>query len=105
MIRHCVFFSFKTSASSREIEGLVAEFRGLTESIALILDFEWGLNCSPEGLDRGHSHCFSLLFAGERERDAYLIHPAHQAFGLRAGPLLREALVFDYPIQGGRAGS
>jgi hypothetical protein len=99
MIRHCVFFSFKTGARQAEIDEIVAAFRALSVSIPQILDFEWGLNSSPEGKDRGLSYCFSLCFASKMERDDYLVHPAHQAFGLLAGPLVKEVLVLDYEIR------
>ena len=41
----------------------------------------WGLNSSPEGKDHGFTHCFTLTFDSEADRDAYLPHPAHQHFG------------------------
>ena len=49
--------------------------------IDLIKGYEWGTDCSPEGLQQGLTHCFFLTFHSDADRDAYLIHPAHKAFG------------------------
>lgn len=88
MTRHCVFFGFSSETSAADIEAIVANFRALPAAIPLILDFEWGLNNSPEGRSGRPTHCFSLCFAGQKERDAYLVHPAHQAFVAGLGSLL-----------------
>jgi hypothetical protein len=99
MTRHCVYFGFTPETSAADIDGIVVDFRALTKAIPLILDFEWGPNNSPEGRSGLLTHCFSLCFAGEKERDAYLVHPAHQAFVAKLGPRLREVSVLDYNIQ------
>jgi hypothetical protein len=51
---------------------------------------------SPEKHDKGFTHCFVLTFAGEKERDAYLIHPEHKAFGKVLGPVLGDVFVLDF---------
>lgn len=55
----------------------------LTEIIPGLLAFAAGPNQSPEGLSRGYTHAFSVDFTSEAARDAYLVHPAHQAAGAR----------------------
>ena len=73
-----------------------AAFVALPSKIAEIKDFEWGLNNSPEGLDKGFTHCFFLTFDSEEGRAVYLPHPAHKAFGKVLGPHLEDVLVLDY---------
>lgn len=55
-----------------------------------------GANCSPEGLSRGLTHGFAMEFEGAAARDAYLPHPAHEAFKARHVPKLEEVLVVDF---------
>ena len=61
-----------------------------------IKDFEWGLNNSPEGLNKGLTHCFFVTFDTEEGRAAYLPHPAHKAFVSLLGAHLEDVLVLDY---------
>jgi hypothetical protein len=49
--------------------------------VGTVRSFEWGTNNSPEGHDKGFTHCFCLTFDTEADRDAYLPHPAHIAYG------------------------
>jgi hypothetical protein len=62
------------------LRGIARAFGELARALPFVTGFEWGRNSSPEGLDRGLTHCFVLSFAGPEGRDAYLPHPAHQAF-------------------------
>ena len=48
-------------------------------------------------LDQGFTHCFCLTFGSEADRDAYLPHPAHAAFGAQyVRPSVEGVFVFDY---------
>lgn len=98
-LRHVVLFAFKDSATLERIDAVVADFGLLRERIPGIVAYEWGTNVSPEGLNQGYTHCFTLTFAGENERDAYLVHPAHQAFVDTLGACLEKSLVVDYWAQ------
>jgi hypothetical protein len=94
-LRHVVLFSFKDSASEADIASIVAGFSALPNAISGITAFEWGTNVSPEGLNDGFTHCFTLSFARVEDRDAYLVHPAHTDFVKTLGCLQR-SLVVDY---------
>ncbi|MEO1525573.1 MAG: Dabb family protein [Planctomycetota bacterium] len=96
LLRHAVFFSFKESSSEKEIDGVVKAFAELPAKIDAIIDFQYGVNNSPEGLDGGFTHCFLLTFADEAGRDSYLPHPAHKAFGAALRPHLKSVFVIDY---------
>ncbi|MEM7658755.1 MAG: Dabb family protein [Bacteroidota bacterium] len=96
LLRHVVLFKFKDESSEADINTAIAAFEALPEKIPQIYDFEWGTDNSPEGLQDGFTHCFFLSFLSEEDRDAYLPHPDHKAFGEVLGPHLDKVLVVDY---------
>lgn len=98
-LRHVVLLRFKPDATAGEIQRIEQAFASLAGRITEVQNLEWGTNNSPEGLDRGFTHCFTLGFADAAARDAYLLHPVHQAFSAQAGPHLAEVLVIDYAVQ------
>ena len=95
-LRHVVLFKFKDSATPEDIANAEQAFVALPNKISVIRDFEWGINNSPEGLDKGFTHCFFLTFDSEEDRAVYLPHPDHKAFGGILGPVLEDVLVLDY---------
>jgi hypothetical protein len=96
VLRHAVFFSFKETASENDIKGVIAAFAELPSKIKSIIDFQWGTNNSPEGLNDGFTHCFLLTFKDEAGRAEYLPHPAHKAFGDVLRPHNGQVFVIDY---------
>ncbi|SNT25600.1 Stress responsive A/B Barrel Domain [Noviherbaspirillum humi] len=96
VLRHVVLFAFKQEASAEQVNDTVSRFAALPQAMPGIRQFEWGSNVSPEGLNDGFTHCFTLSFASAEDRDAYLTHPAHQAFVARLGECLARSLVIDY---------
>lgn len=95
-LRHVVAFKFKDSATPEQIDRAVAEFRALKDKIPQIVAFEMGTNVSPEGLHKGFTHCFILTFRSAEDRDIYLEHPDHQAFGRSLRPILEDVFVIDF---------
>jgi len=63
-----------------------------------IVSFEYGLNNSPENLNKGFTHVYLLTFKDAAARDAYLPHPEHKSFGALLGKLniLEEPFVIDF---------
>jgi hypothetical protein len=52
---------------------------------------------SPEGLDQGFTHIFTLTFASKEALEKnYLHEPVHQEFVAMLDGLLEKALVVDY---------
>ncbi len=98
MVRHCVLLSFHGGTPETSIRSVEERFVSLKTGVAEVMELEWGLNSSPEGLDKGFTHCFFLSFADDAARDRYLVHPLHQAFGALVGPLLADVLVVDYRL-------
>jgi len=95
-LRHVVAFKFKASASKDDIKKVEDAFRDLKKKINTIVDYEWGINNSPENHNRGCTHGFILTFKSDKDRDEYLVHPAHKEFGKLVGPLLDEVFVIDF---------
>ena len=96
LLRHVVLFKFKDNATPDDIKKVEEAFKELPSIIPEIKTFEWGRNNSPENLNDGFTHCFFVSFASEKDRDAYLPHPAHKAFGALLKPYLDKVLVVDY---------
>lgn len=99
VLRHVVLFGFKPEASPEDIKKVEDAFAALPSKINGIIGYEWGTNVSPEKLDQGHTHCFFLTFANEADRDAYLVHPEHKAFGAVLRPHLAKVTVVDYFVR------
>jgi len=95
-LRHVVLFKFKETATASDIVKVERAFAALTTKIEQIQEFEWGLNISPENLNKGFTHGFLLTFNSEKDRDLYLPHPDHKAFGEIIKPILEDVLVVDY---------
>ncbi len=95
-VRHVVAFKFKANTDQSQIDKVVDEFGNLKNSIDTIVSFETGTNISPENLNKGFTHCFILTFRNEKDRDAYLVHPAHKAFGKLVGPVVDDVFVIDF---------
>ena len=96
LLRHVVMFQFKSTSSEAEVQKVVDAVRALPSKIPAIAEFEYGTNNSPEGLADGLTHCFLVSFKSEADREAYLPHPAHQAFVDVLKPHLEKVVVIDY---------
>jgi len=95
-LRHVVLFKFKETSTAADIKSVETAFDKLPSQIKEIKDYEWGLNNSPEGLNKGFTHCFLVTFDSEEDRAIYLPHPAHKAFVDVLSPHLDDVLVVDY---------
>jgi Stress responsive A/B Barrel Domain len=102
LVKHIVVFKYKASASSGQIDEVTKAFKALKDKIPGILSFEYGVNSSPENLNKGFTHVYLVTFEGAEARDAYLPHPEHKKFGELLGLLdvLEEAFVVDFQATG-----
>jgi len=98
-LRHVVFFGFEETATPEEVAEIEAKFASLPTDIPVIKAFEWGTDCSPEGLQKGHTHCFFLTFESEADRDAYIVHPSHKELGALLKGKLKNVTVIDYWVK------
>lgn len=96
MLRHVVLLSFKEESSQEDIKKVENAFIALQDKIPQIKDFEWGTNNSPEGLNKGLTHCFLVSFESEADREIYLPHPDHKAFVEVLSPHMKDVTVVDY---------
>ncbi len=99
VLRHVVLFQFKEGTTPEQIQTVENAFRALPSKIDAIRDFEWGTDVSVEGIAEGFTHCFLVTFASAADRDAYLPHPDHRAFGAIFHPHRGKVLVLDYWAQ------
>ncbi|MEM9937197.1 MAG: Dabb family protein, partial [Bacteroidota bacterium] len=91
VVKHVVIFKFKDESPEEEVEKIHQSFLALEEAIPVVKGFEWGMNHSPEGLDQDFTHCYTLTFATEEDRDSvYAPHPSHQAFVASLEPHLEK---------------
>ena len=77
-------------------QGLKVESLKLKGKIEAVQTLEWGTDISPEKLGDGFTHCWVLTFKNEKDRDAYLVHPAHKAFVEIVLPVIEKPLVVDF---------
>ena len=81
MIRHIVLIKFKSGIDQNVIDSLFDALADLGREIAGMRGFDGGVSVSPENLEQGFRHGFCIDFDDEAARDAYLVHPTHQALG------------------------
>ena len=98
IIRHVLLGRFRPGTTSEKIQLFSDAFREMTGKIEGILSFEFGMNNSPEGLNRDFTHVYVITFSGKQARDAYLPHPEHLKFVEWVGRLdiIEVLLVVDY---------
>jgi len=78
MITHLVLLRIRKDVPQAKIEAVFGELAGLKGKIAGLTSFSGGRYSSPEGLQRGFTHGFSMTFTDAAARDAYLPHPEHE---------------------------
>ena len=81
MIHHVVLFKRARGINDVAIAKVLSALKDLQHKIPGIISVSTGHDCSPEGIQRGYTHGFTVDFIDAAARDAYLPHPAHQAVG------------------------
>ncbi|HRI79955.1 MAG TPA: Dabb family protein [Cyclobacteriaceae bacterium] len=99
-VKHIVVFRYKSTATPQQITEVTEAFKALKNKIPGIVSFEYGVNNSPEKLNKGFTHVYLLTFEDAAARDAYLPHPEHKKFGELLGKLgvLEEPFVVDFEV-------
>ena len=95
-LNHVVLIKFKEGASEDQIKKVEQAFAALKEKVPGVLSLKWGTNVSPENKNKGFTHAFVLTFGSDKDRDGYLVHPAHRDFGKVLGPVVGDVLVIDF---------
>jgi hypothetical protein len=96
LLRHIVMYKFKDGLPAAQLKEVVDAFAGLPKKIDTIVGFEMGTNVSPEGKSEGFTHVFVVTFKTAADRDAYLKHPAHDAYVQVVKDRREKVIVFDY---------
>jgi len=102
MIRHIVLIRFRPDVREAAIAAIFADVAAIKAHLSGMLHFAGGRSESPEQIERGYMHGFTIDFADWDALAAYAVHPDHQ----RAATALVAAaqdggdgvLVFDLPI-------
>ena len=81
MIRHVVLFKLRKDLDEKTAHDIFAALKALKGQVPGILAVSTGRDRSPEGLQHGNSHGFTVDFVDAAARDAYLPHPEHQKVG------------------------
>lgn len=99
-VKHIVVFKYKEGADAKKIEEVTTAFKALKGKIPGIVSFEYGINNSPEGLNKGFTHIYLVTFDNAKSRDAYLPHAEHKKFTDLLGKLgvLEEPFVVDFQV-------
>ena len=95
-LRHVVLFKWKKDAGTEQISINEKAFSSLPDKISTIKGYEWGHDCSVEGLSDGFTHCFLLTFDDDEGLETYAPHPAHKEFGGIIRSSKDKVLIFDY---------
>ena len=96
LLRHIVMYKFKEGLPAAQLQEVIDAFAGLPKKIDTIVGYEAGTNVSPEGKSEGFTHVFVVTFKTAADRDAYITHPAHQAYVQVVKDRREKVIVFDY---------
>lgn len=101
MIRHIVLLRARTDVSDARIAEVFADLPALAVQVPGLLGFCAGRSESPEKIERGYRHGFTIDFASWDALAAYAAHPAHDRFSANlvaaAEGGIDGILVFDLP--------
>jgi hypothetical protein len=100
MIAHLGLLKIRRDVPAAEVARVFEAIGALRQVIPGITAYAWGPYSSPEGLNRGFTHAFSMTFASSAARDAYLPLPRHTAVKQEVLAVLdgglAGALAFDF---------
>ena len=102
MVRHIVLIRFRPEITEAEIATLWDELYAIQGKVPGLGAIHAGRSESPEQIERGYMHGFTVDFDGWDALAAYQEHPDHKALGAKlvAGAVggLDGILVFDLPM-------
>lgn len=96
---HVVCFKFKEGVTQEQIDKVCKDFALLRKKAPGIVKYQAGVNNSPEGLNKGFTHCFIVTFQDAKARDEYIPHPAHQEFVATLKDLIADVFVVDFEAE------
>ncbi len=97
-VKHIALVKFKDGTSEEQISDVFAALLDVTENIEGVEDYVSGANSSPEGMNKGFTHAFSITFHDTAARDSYLTHADHEQFKTKFVPLIDDIAVVDFEL-------
>jgi hypothetical protein len=101
MIRHIVLLRARPDVTDAQMTAIFADLPVIAPQIPGLLNWHAGRSESPEQIERGYLHGFTIDFTDWDALATYAAHPDHKVF---AGKLVASAaggidgiLVFDLP--------
>lgn len=96
MVKHVILLRFVPSVAPGDVDSLLACLYALQTKIGGLNEVIGGPYHSEEGLNQGFTHALIMTFDGPGQRDAYLVHPDHEAAKSFLAPFVQNVLVFDF---------
>ncbi len=81
MIRHIVLTKFRDDVPEEQIAGIYDGLAALVDTLPGARRFTGGRSTSPEEIERGYLHAFTIDFASWDDLKTYADHPDHRALG------------------------
>lgn len=81
MIRHIVLVHFRADVTEAAIAAIFADLAAIKAKLPGVLDLRSGRSESPEKMERGHMHGFTIDFTDWAALAAYQDHPDHKRVG------------------------
>ena len=98
---HIVLLKFKEDTSSAEIDDIFQKLKELQSEnlIPGIVDYSYGAYDSPEGINKGFTHAFTMKFDSLESRNDYFPHQEHERVKAIILKKIDDVLAFDYPVK------
>jgi hypothetical protein len=81
MIRHIVLVKFRPEVAEADIAAIFADLAAIKETLPGVLAIHSGRSESPEKIERGYLHGFTVDFTDWAALAAYQDHPDHRRVG------------------------
>ena len=103
MIRHIVLVRFRPDMAESDIADIFEALHAIRNVVPGVREIHAGRSESPEKIERGYLHGFTVDFDDWDALEAYQQHPDHRSVGQRlvdnAVGGLDGILVFDLPVE------
>lgn len=81
MIRHVVLVRFRAGVTEQAIAAIFADLSAIRGKLPGVIDIRSGRSESPEQIERGYMHGFTVDFTDWAALAAYQDHPDHRRVG------------------------
>jgi hypothetical protein len=100
MLNHIVLLQLKQGVDRQAVKEMYRNVYRLKDQISGIVSITGGANNSLEGLTKGFTEGFIVIFKDSQARDAYLPHPDHRRVAEKyIIPIAENVLVYDYEAE------